>query len=438
MKKQLCFRKWWIYLGVFIGLSGLAACGKEEPPPVAEEVYEESNYTLRVKNVQDFEMEKEYEYQEGTDWDWSYLNIHTLSAFAKGEKGYYVRLDEFIYFCDFEKGTLTPLCSRPDCLHDKETNTAKQKECTAYLTWGGKGEGIQYYDGKLYANLYANEFTNEGGIRFSGDRLVAISEDGSSREVLDYELEDCYNFMLHRGSIYYTSYMTDPETLVNTQTVYRIDMESGEKSEIVRLDGWPVLRVYPLGGYVYILVPNGEGPTVRKVIYEIQTGRAKVEEGNLQETLLPDKKGKLLLGTVVDTNQLTVEEITMDGSQRELVGDLSITNLNDFTIGQGSDPVLTYWFTADESYFYVFGYIDHHSENSAIQDYPLEAVFDRNTGELLRVFELESRPPAQNFGVDDTYLFYMCDMPYSGETKVYWMKKEDLLKPEAKLQMMEP
>ncbi len=42
MKKQLCFRKWWIYLGVFIGLSGLAACGKEEPPPVAEEVYEES------------------------------------------------------------------------------------------------------------------------------------------------------------------------------------------------------------------------------------------------------------------------------------------------------------------------------------------------------------------------------------------------------------
>ena len=267
---------------------------------------------------------------------------------------------------------------------------------------------------------------------------MAISEDGSSREVLDYELEDCYNFMLHRGSIYYTSYMTDPETLVNTQTVYRIDMESGEKSEIVRLDGWPVTRVYPLGGYVYILVPNGEGPTVRKVIYEIQTARAKVEEGNLQETLLPDKKAKLLLGTTVNSNQLTVEEIAMDGSQRELVGELSITNLNDFTIGQGSDPVITYWFTADESYFYVFGYIDHHSENSAIQDYPLEAVFDRNTGELLRVFELESRPPAQNFGVDDTYLFYMCDMPYSGETKVYWMKKEDLLKPEAKFQMMEP
>ena len=59
-------------------------------------------------------------------------------------------------------------------------------------------------------------------------------------------------------------------------------------------------------------------------------------------------------------------------------------------------------------------------------------------GELLRVFELESRPPAQNFGVDDTYLFYVCDATYSGETKVYWMKKEDLLKPEAKFQMMEP
>lgn len=295
-------------------------------------------------NVQDFGVEKEYEYQEGTDWDWSYLNIHTLSAFAKGEKGYYVRLDEFIYFCDFDKGTLTPVCNRPDCLHDKETDETKKTECIAYLPWGCKGEGIQYYDGKLYANTYVHEFSKEEGTEFVGDQLVCISPDGSSRETLDYKLRECYNFMLHRGSIYYTSYETDPETLVNTQIIYRVDMKTGEQTTIVRLDGMPVTRTYPLGNYVYILVPNGEGPTVRKVIYEISTGKAKVEEGKPQENLLPDKNGTLLLSTIVNSNQLRVEEINMDESQRELIGNLSITGLEDFRFEQGSIPEISYWY----------------------------------------------------------------------------------------------
>ena len=66
------------------------------------------------------------------------------------------------------------------------------------------------------------------------------------------------------------------------------------------------------------------------------------------------------------------------------------------------------------------------------------AIFDRNTCELLRIFNLESSPPAQNFGVDDTYIFYLCDATYRGVTKVYWMKKEDMLKPEAKFSVMDP
>lgn len=141
MERKGIFKKMLVFSGRLFCLQACPVGGKEETPPAEETVFEESNYTLHVMNVQDFGVEKGYEYQEGTDWDWSYLNIHTLSAFAKGEKGYYVRLDEFIYFCDFEKGTLTPLCSRPDCLHDKETNTAKQKECTGLSSLGRQGGG---------------------------------------------------------------------------------------------------------------------------------------------------------------------------------------------------------------------------------------------------------------------------------------------------------
>ena len=45
---------------------------------------------------------------------------------------------------------------------------------------------------------------------------------------------------------------------------------------------------------------------------------------------------------------------------------------------------------------------------------------------------------AQTFGVDDTYIFYLRDATYSSVTRVYWMKKEDMLKPEAKFSVMDP
>ena len=129
-----------------------------------EHVIKESNYTLAVENYDDtFSVESTGidSFDSETDWDWSYQTSHTVSAFAKGPKGYYVRLGDFVYYCDFETQTLIALCNRPDCLHDKETDSEKRSECTAYVAYGSVNDGLQYYDGKLYANTSSVYFDTE-------------------------------------------------------------------------------------------------------------------------------------------------------------------------------------------------------------------------------------------------------------------------------------
>ena len=66
-----------------------------------EHVIKESNYTLAVENYDDtFSVESTGidSFDSETDWDWSYQTSHTVSAFAKGPKGYYVRLGDFVYY----------------------------------------------------------------------------------------------------------------------------------------------------------------------------------------------------------------------------------------------------------------------------------------------------------------------------------------------------
>ena len=44
---------------------------------------------------------------------------------------------------------------------------------------------------------------------------------------VDYHMENAYSFAFHHGSLYYISRETDPETLIGTETVKRLEL--GEK-----------------------------------------------------------------------------------------------------------------------------------------------------------------------------------------------------------------
>ena len=428
MKKRILLKRILIGLGILCLLAGASACGEAELEKTETKTFEENEYILRVNNVGNFDVKGDYQYQEGTDWDWSYLTINNMSRCAKGEKGYYVRLGYYIYYCDFESGTLTPLCNRPECLHDKEIDEEKKKDCIAYVPWGSLGEGIQYYDGKLYINAGCFE-RRENEASFSGDQLYTIAEDGSSREVTEFRMEDCCDFIIHRGAIYYTSQVTDPQTMVNTQTVYRLDMKTNQQTELAQLEGMPVFRIFPYGDYVYITIRAAKDDIVPQIVYEISTGKTKVIEGEWKVAFFPEDENHFLVFTEIEEDAQKVESVSMDGNERETIGEITLAELEKFGIDKETPREFHHWISVDDSYLYVNGSVDGNR---------VAVVYNRENCELLQVFMLESDPSAQFIGWDDTYMIYICDEEYSGVNKIYWMKKEDMLNPGAVFSVIEP
>lgn len=425
MRGKMVIKKIGIILGIGGLLMGVSACGKAEPEKTETTTFEENGYVLRVNNVGEFDVKGDYQYQEETDWDWSYLNAHTMSNFVKVGNTYYVRLADYVYICDFEQGRLIPLCNRPNCLHNRETDETKKEDCAAYVGLANTNEGLQYYEGNLYANSSYHEWGENSDEL--GDALYKLTLDGSSKEILDYKFQDLYNFRIHRGNIYYTSLVSDPETMANTETMYCCNIKSKEQTQIAQVQGTPTFDIRPYGDYVYITVALPGDTPEPGIIYETETGKTKVLE-DWEQFYFPDA-GKFLSCKSTGENRQAVETVNLDGSGKETIGEIVLEDLEQFGFEDGSEQRLSSWFSADNLYLYLFG---------AVDGQPVAAIFDRENFELMQLLSLESDPIYQCIGVDDTNLFYMCDQFYSGENKVYWMKKEDMLKPGAAFSVMEP
>jgi len=92
----------------------------------------------------------------------------------------YVDLDEnnlgwadgfYILYADHSTNTFRKLCGRSDCTHDTE-------DCNAWLY---RGNGLSYYQGKLYAFTGGGAFTDE-------HKLLRIEPDGSQhKEIFDFQ-----------------------------------------------------------------------------------------------------------------------------------------------------------------------------------------------------------------------------------------------------------
>lgn len=427
MKKYKNFIKLGIYMLLMGALaSKLTACGNRETGDLSETFLEETDYKLKVTNVQDFEVNSIDGYQEGRDWDWSYLNAYTMSSFAKAGDNYYVRLGEYVYICDFEKGELIPLCNRPNCLHNNE-DTKKREDCIAYVGLGNYNEGLQYYNGKLYANSSYQNLEEES--EKTGDQIYELALDGSTKEIFDYNFQNSYNFMIHRDCIYYTTVETDPETMINTETIYCVNIENKTEKQIAQVEGSVTFEIRPYGEYVYISIILAEDDVAPKIIYEISTGRTKIVKEEWRQFYFPDNENEFLTCSTVEPNKQLVELLNKDEVNRRQIGEVILDDSEHFGLDTALTKHLFNWVSADDSYLYIFGMID---------DEPIMAIFNKENCELIQILSLDSNPIYQCLGVNDIYIFYVCDHFYSGADQVYWMKKEDMLKPGAKFSMMEP
>lgn len=398
-----------------------------------EHVIKESNYTLTVENYDEaFSIESAGidSFDSETDWDWSYQTSHTVSSFAKGPKGYYVRLGDFVYYCDFETQTLIALCNRPDCLHDKETDSEKRSECTAYVAYGSVNDGLQYYDGKLYANASSVYFDTERDADYrEKEYLLELALDGSSREQIDYQMENAYSFAFHRGSLYYISRETDPETLIGTETVNRLELGKKEQETIVTLSSMDaVLRVYPYGDLVYIQTKLVDTEESSLIIYDTKTSKAQMKEANWQSMFLPAENDTFLQCTLKEDSLYAenVDAMLEPTTESKL---LTLESIKNFGFDVNTTGDLYSWISTDDTYLYVYGMTEID---------PIVVAFNKESGELEAAAALPGMPLFQCIGVDDEYLFYQCSELDGGTDSVYWVKKSDFFENGATFNCMEP
>lgn len=158
-------------------------------------------------------------YTEGMDYQYMYCDYYNFfPRQAEGEQGYYMLQGHYIYYVDKEENTVIPLCNKADCLHDKEENEDKYKQCNAYVENNGE-VGIAYCDHYLY---YICQESQEN-ITEQEYVLYRMKEDGSAKEVLK-KWDDgtrIDQWIVHRNALYYVevSYKTGEKS---TEQIFQI------------------------------------------------------------------------------------------------------------------------------------------------------------------------------------------------------------------------
>lgn len=135
------------------------------------------------------------EYNYETDCQYSYCsNIPSWKYIQSDGSGQYIYKKNFIYYYNMKTHTMTPVCNKANCLHDKETSEDRREECNAYcleVDMDRMSTYIQYYEGNIY---YVD-----------GGSLYRLSTDGSKKDII-FSTEDnmpILEWLLHRGTFYY-------------------------------------------------------------------------------------------------------------------------------------------------------------------------------------------------------------------------------------------
>ena len=199
-------------------------------------------------------------YHSGTDMQFFQISESAkLPHIQEYNNGCYVYHNGFIYSYDRTNNIIQPLCSKVNCLHDKEQDNERKKACHAYITDTDPQEvSIMMYKDQLY--ICIDQIISEESFSLDGATIFRIAADGSAREIF-YEIDNAeVSFpMLHRGFIYYMrqSFKLSDDSVSSKLTYQRINVdEKDPKPETFheipderQFQGFNTILAY--GKYVY-------------------------------------------------------------------------------------------------------------------------------------------------------------------------------------------
>ncbi len=195
-------------------------------------------------------------YVEGSDYQYMQTtNELSYPRVQQGDSVTYFCYRGFLYYFDESTRVILPLCSRADCLHDRETDTARLADCNAYILQEdllGNNTAIAYCNGYIYCIPNA---VSEANI------LHRISRDGTKKDVI-YKWEEgahIEEWIIHRDILYYVNhtYVVEGDTLESQYSLNALRLSSSSlRSETIYTTGeeLTVLNLGALqayGNYIY-------------------------------------------------------------------------------------------------------------------------------------------------------------------------------------------
>lgn len=220
-----------------------------------------------VKKGNQFDVKTDFQYQYYT-----YDNIYRMNA-TEDEKGnLYYLVGAYVYKYDVKDGTNKPLCNKQNCLHDKEKDRSRLKECNAYFPYyeinDYNNATIAYENGYIYI-AFSNRSSNTSSNFTFCRSLIRISADGSSRTTV-HNFKNVGNGpdIFHRGVYYYTD-DTYNENNVETVSVKAYALGGGSKEKTLytfpkEIDGkeghpYEITEYMAYGNYLYFFTMGDIG-----------------------------------------------------------------------------------------------------------------------------------------------------------------------------------
>ncbi len=162
--------------------------------------------------------------------------------------GYYVKMGDTLYFIDKKTLQASPLCGKPNCRHQDETESEKLIACDAFFT-SSDCPCLEFQNGYLYVCAPDRLFAPD-----AQTAIVQMKPDGTERKVVATIPDTAVDCLIHRGYIYYADRVFSEE-MDASYGIYRVPLDGGEKELIMpgNLQGGQFSNLRAYGNYLYTL-----------------------------------------------------------------------------------------------------------------------------------------------------------------------------------------
>ena len=250
---------------------------------------------------------------EKDDFNYTALSwLYTNDCFTEPEEGLFYVVGSYLFFSNAETMEGKPLCFKPECLHNDETDPEKVPDCDAFLGASYGGSYIGYFQNQIYVTAL-NKSTQKR-------ELIRMEKDGSGRETIfsDLSMVDIPNIRMHRGVLYYFTSSIDAEGKADVGFhVYSL-LDRRKKDQVMyswQLHDCSPFQLLPIGNRVYFEVEKGndnDGYAYDLLMLNIATGEVTQVFSGDQYMIYGARDNKLIL-----RNQGVYYELSSDGTLAE-------------------------------------------------------------------------------------------------------------------------